>query len=130
MKQRIITAAFGFAVLIPILLFADTVVLPIAVAMFASIGVWEMLGCIGVRKKLEITIPALIYCAGLSLCTRYVTIASGSIAFSLAIYSVVTFIFLYYLMSMAVVSKGTKTIADMTLVCMMTMYITVASTAF
>ena len=45
MKVRILTAAIGICVLLPILFFSHTVVLPIAVAVFTAMGVWEMLGC-------------------------------------------------------------------------------------
>ena len=63
MVVRIITALVAILVLLPILIFSDTIVLPIAAVIFCAIAVYEMLRCCGVHRKLGITIPMLL-CAG------------------------------------------------------------------
>ncbi len=88
-------------------------------------GVYEMLGCIGVRKKPEITIPTLIYTAGICMTTRFIVQKSGSVAFALALISVCTFILMYYLMALSVFSKGSKSIIDTAMVLTTTLYITI-----
>ena len=50
MKQRIITGIIVVLIMIPILLFAQTPVLPIALAIGSVIAMFEMLRCIGMQK--------------------------------------------------------------------------------
>lgn len=125
LKQRLITAVFGFAILIPVLLFSDTLVLPIAVALFSVLGVYEMLNCIGFSNKLDIMIPSLFVAFIIPLTSRYIAMHSGRTSYNLAIIGIIIFIYMYYLMSLAVVSKGTKNIHDMSLVFLLTTYVTV-----
>ena len=125
MKQRILTAVIGIPLVIVVLMFSHTVVLPLVIALFAAVGVFEMLGCIGVRKKLEITIPSMIFAAALTFITRYAVSATQRSSYFMSIFAAVSFIYMFYLLVLAVVSKGTKTIADMALTAVMTMYITV-----
>ncbi|MBO5754425.1 MAG: hypothetical protein J6R89_00050, partial [Clostridia bacterium] len=53
MKYRIISAMVGIAVFIPIIVFSDTLLLPIAAAFFACIAVLELYRCIGGGRKLS-----------------------------------------------------------------------------
>lgn len=129
MKQRLITAVFGFAVLIPVLLFSHTIVLPIALAFFSALGVWEMLGCIGVRNKLQVALPSVIVSAVLPFFARYVTANVGKISYTVALSGVLLFIYMFLLTSVAVVSKGNLCILDTSLVFMTTSYITVGFTS-
>ena len=124
MKQRLITAVFGFAVLIPVLVFSDTLVLPIAVALFSAIGVYEVVGCVGMKKKLEVLLPSMLVAAAIPILSRYLTNYVGRISYFLAVGSAILFIYMYYLMSLTVVSKGTKNILDIALIYLMTAYIT------
>ena len=129
MKQRLITAAFGFAVLIPVLLFSDTIVLPIALALFSALGVWEMLGCVGLRERPQILIPSLLVSAAIPFAARYITQHVGKISYTIAISGVIVFIYMYYLMCISVVSRGKLCILDSALVFMTTLYITVGFTS-
>lgn len=125
MKLRILTALIGIPLVVVVLLFSDTVVLPFTVALFSVVGEFEMLGCIGVRKKLEVTVPSLIFAAAVPFATRYIVDVSGRSSYFLALFAVLSFIYMFYLMCLAVVSKGTKTLGDMALCASMAMYITV-----
>ncbi|MBQ8509934.1 MAG: phosphatidate cytidylyltransferase [Clostridia bacterium] len=125
MKKRLITAFFGFAVLIPVWIFSDTFVLPFAVGLFTAVGVYEMLGCIGVRNKLEVSIPTVIIATAIPVSARYVVAYTGEISYFLAMASALMFLYMLYLMSLAVLSKGTKTVNDMALVFLTTFYISV-----
>lgn len=60
MKQRVITAIVLVLVAIPICIFSDTVAFPIAWALLGVVGVYEMLGCMGTRKNLFISVPLYI----------------------------------------------------------------------
>lgn len=125
MKQRLITAVFGFAVLIPLMIFSDTPVFAVAVALLAAIGVFEMIGCIGLRGKLEVLLPSLIIAFAVPIMSRYIVKLNGKISYCLAVIAAVLFIYMYYLMVLAVVSKGTKSIMDMALVFLTTSYISI-----
>lgn len=125
MKQRLITAVFGFAVLIPLMIFSDTPVFAVAVALLAAIGVFEMIGCIGLRRKLEVLLPSLIIAFAVPIMSRYIVKLNGKISYCLAVIAAVLFIYMYYLMVLAVVSKGTKSIMDMALVFLTTAYISI-----
>lgn len=57
MKQRIITAIILGIVAIPICIFSGTVVFPIAMSFIAVVGVYELLGCMGTRKCLFVSLP-------------------------------------------------------------------------
>ncbi len=129
MKQRLITAVFGFAVLIPVLLFSDTVVLPIAIAFFSALGVWEMLGCIGLRDRVSVLVPSLLVSAAIPFAARYITESVGKISYTIAISGVIVFIYMYYLMCDSVISKGKLCILDAALVFLTTLYITVGFTS-
>lgn len=63
MKQRIITAIILAIVAIPICIFSGTVVFPIVMAFIGVVGVWELLGCMGTRKNLFISVPLYILAA-------------------------------------------------------------------
>lgn len=125
MKLRILTAIIGIPLVVVVLLYSHTVVLPLALAVFSAVGVFEMLGCINQRKRLEVAIPSLIYAATVPFSTRYVVGFSNRDSYFLAVFGVVTFIYMFYLMSLAVVSKGTKPIGDMALTAATSIYITV-----
>ncbi len=125
MKQRLITAVFGFAVLIPLMIFSDTPVFAVAVALLAAIGVFEMIGCIGLRGKLEVLLPSLIIAFAVPIMSRYIVKLNGKISYCLAVIAAVLFIYMYYLMVLAVISKGTKSIMDMALVFLTTAYISI-----
>ena len=60
MVTRIITAIVAICVLVPILIFSDTLVFPIAAVLFTAIAVWEMLRCCNLHKRLGITVVMLL----------------------------------------------------------------------
>jgi len=105
MKQRLLTAVVGFAVLTPILIFSDTLVFPIAVAIFAALGAYELLGCIG-QKQPAILLPSVLIAAAFPMIARCLTAHTGEIILSLLIISVIVYVYLFYLFCTAVLSKG------------------------
>ncbi len=124
MKQRVLTAFILIIFLIPILLFSNTFIFPIAVAAFCVIAEVEMLGCIGQKKCLSVSVPSVIYAFLVPFSVRIIIKYFDKNSLFIAIFAVLTFIYLFYLMCLAVVSKGTKPITDMALTIMTTLYIT------
>ena len=60
MKQRVITAIILGIVAIPFCIFSNTVAFPIVWALLGVVGVYELLGCMGTRNNLFISIPLYI----------------------------------------------------------------------
>lgn len=60
MKQRIITGAILLLVMLPIFFLSGTWVYPAIITLLSLIGTWEMLGCVGERNNLWLSVPALV----------------------------------------------------------------------
>ncbi|MBQ7337659.1 MAG: phosphatidate cytidylyltransferase [Clostridia bacterium] len=60
MAIRVITAIVAIAILLPILIFSDTLILPVAAALLSLIAVYEMLKCCHLHRRLWISIPLMI----------------------------------------------------------------------
>ncbi len=66
MLKRILTGIVAFCfILVPVVFFADTIVLPIAVAIFALIATYEILHCVGLHKNIWLSVPLYVMAAGL-----------------------------------------------------------------
>ena len=77
MLKRIITGIIAVAILVPVLIFSDTVVFPIALALVGLIYMFEIFKCLGLEKKISVILPA--YCASLvfTFLVRYTNIAAS-----------------------------------------------------
>lgn len=71
MKQRIITAIFIAIIGIPICIFSGTAVFPIAMAFLGTVAVYELLGCMGTRKDLAISVPLYLAALVMPFAVRY-----------------------------------------------------------
>ena len=71
MKTRIITAIVACALLVPVLIFAQTPALPIMLALCSVIAVYEMMSCIGLKKAYMLSVPLYLIAAGLPFLIRY-----------------------------------------------------------
>ncbi len=99
MKTRIITAVVAIAVLLPILIFSDTVALPIAMALCSLVAVYEMMSCIGLKKAYSLNIPLYLCAIGLPFFIRYSedidlirqVVVAAALIISLYFFSVLTF---------------------------------------
>ena len=60
MLKRIITSIVAVCVLVPVLIFSGTWVLPAALAIVTAIALYEMLKCMGIHKKYIVTAPLYI----------------------------------------------------------------------
>ena len=102
MLKRIITSIVAVCVLIPVLIFSETWVFPAAIALCAAIGIFEMLGCIGCRKNLFLTIPLFIVAIFLPLYARYVSLQGNGPFELLKLGAGVTFVMALYIFGVAV----------------------------
>lgn len=72
MKQRIITAVVAICILIPVLIFSDTFVFPLGIALCSLIAVFEMARCIGMQKAYALTVPLYLIAAVAPFMVRYI----------------------------------------------------------
>ena len=76
MKQRIITGIIVVLIMIPILLFAQTPVLPIAIAIGSVIAMFEMMRCVGMHKAYAFAVPLYALSASLPFLSRFMALGS------------------------------------------------------
>lgn len=108
MKQRIITAAIGIALFIPVIVFSNTWVYPAVMAILAAVAAFELLRCVGIVKKWFFSIPAIILVVAMPLTIRLFSIKQTFVF----VFAVVLFIFLLYGLSCGVFGFGHYTFAD------------------
>ncbi len=119
MLTRIITALVALCVLIPVLIFSNTWVLPIAVAIVCFIGTYEALKCIGTLKKPIISGVLLSLSAAVPILTRLVN-HTCSVFVSMAC---IVFAVILYFMTVLVFSKGTVGISEISISAFMSFYV-------
>ena len=119
MKQRIITGIIVVLIMIPILLFAQTPVLPIAIAIGSVIAMFEMMRCIGLQKAYAFAIPLYALAASLPFFSRYMALGSLNAnlkpesARHLAQYgAILMIIILFYFFTVAIFSRGKYNLSD------------------
>ncbi len=126
MKTRILTALVMAVVGIPLLIFSQYIIYPIAAGILAVFSIYEMAGVIGVRKNLALTVP-----------TYLVALATPIFAYFFS-HRVTDFIFvallvivavMLYMFGYAVVMRGELKFADVATHFTTFTYITVAFTA-
>ena len=72
MLKRILTGIVAFCfILVPVLFFADTVALPLGVAVFALIAAYEILHCVGLHKNLWLSLPLYLASGAFPFVLRY-----------------------------------------------------------
>ena len=125
MKQRFITGAVATAILIPVLIFANTPALPIGLAICSVIAVFEMIRCIGLQKAYVLNIPVYLAAAASPFLIRYLgkldELRRGAIVFSMVL--------LIYLFAVATFSRGKYRIADVCILFATSFYILIGFNA-
>lgn len=70
MRTRIITAVIAIAAFIPVLYFSDTFIFTLFCCLISLIALYEMIGCIGTRKKWFLSIPVMLISVIMPLISR------------------------------------------------------------
>lgn len=122
MLKRIITAVVMLCVFIPVIIFSDTLVFPIAVALCTCIAAFEMLRCMGLHKNLVLCLPLYASALAFPMLVRLVSDA-GVVA---AIAFVVAVAYLVIMFAMIVWSHGKLKFADGSSVFAIVLYIIAA----
>ncbi len=113
------TGVIVILIMIPILLFAQTPVLPLAIAIGSVIAMFEMMRCIGMQKAWPFAVPLYVLAASLPLLTRFMALGSLNAtvkpesAKHLAQQGTILMIaILFYFLTVAIFSRGKYNLAD------------------
>ncbi len=114
MKQRIITGSILIALLIPVLVFSYTPVFAVTVTLFALVGTWELLNCVGTGKKAVAAIPAYVFSLVVCVAAKYF-MDNGKFDRDYFAWSYigVAFFFFVWLAIYSIFSKGKFTVDDL-----------------
>lgn len=106
MLKRIITAVVCLAIFIPVLIFSGTAVGKIVfislLALLAVVGVYELAGCIGLRRKWSISIPSYIFAVIMMAFVLFLPEKSWMIKTAFA----VSFLYIFVTFSISMLSSG------------------------
>ena len=124
MKTRIITAVVAILILLPVLIFADYPVLPIALSLVSLIAVFEMLRCIGLHRAWVISVPLYLLALALPICIRLLSRAElVKVAFAAIV------CLLFYFFAILLFSHGKYKPADLSVCFMTVLYILIGFNA-
>ena len=128
MKTRIITAAVMAVVGIPILIFSQYAVFPIALSLLCAIAVLEMLRVLGVHKNYALTAPVYVIALAMPM-LAYFFAKDYTLAFILAA-AAALFVYMIYMFFVAVFMRGRLRYAQVSEVFASVTYIIISFTSF
>lgn len=108
MKTRIITAIVAIALFVPVCVFSDYIIFPIAISILSAVGVYEMAKCLNQHRRLALTIPMYIIAAILPI-SRFLLLRQSHFI-SIAMISI--FFMLMYSLAYVMLRKNQDKIAD------------------
>ena len=122
MLKRIITSLVAICVLVPVLFLSDTWVFPIATSIVSVICLFEMFKCMGLDKRLALTVPAYLIAILLPILQRLDIPGSKVIATA----TILGVVYLVYLFALVVWSHGKFTYNEMSSSALTSLYIVLA----
>ena len=131
MKIRTITSAILLAIMVPVLLLSKYLIYPIALALFSVMAVFEFLRVLGVHKKWKLSVPAYIMALALPILTHDVFLDKNpELQKNYMLFAVATvFMYMLYIMGLAVFSKGDLRFAKASEVFLAVTYVVMSFTA-
>ena len=127
MKVRALTS-LGIAVVgIPLLIFSEYIIFPIALSILAFISAFEMLRALGVHKNAFVAVPSYILALALPFPTFFM---AGKEKTYILIIALSFFAFLLYLFFLAVFMRGALKFSDIGCVFISLVYVIVSFTSF
>ena len=124
MKVRVITGVVAVCILIPVLLLSEYIIFPLAIGVVTVISLYEMFKCIGMDKKLFLTVPMYLFAAAAPILIRY-NVFGNNAAFALFAFICAAF-YLIYLFTNIVWSHGKVVFSEAITLFTMSVYIIAA----
>ncbi len=106
MKTRIITAVVAILIFVPVLIFSNTIVFPIAVGLLAVMAAWEMIACIGMKKNLAAVLLSLAATAAAMVGAAHLSRTPGGTDHFEQLLLTFTYVYLFLMLTLSVSSKG------------------------
>lgn len=103
MLKRIVTAVVAMFIFIPVAWFSDTYVFPIAIALVAAIGLFEMFRCIGVLKLWGLSVPLIVVGGAMPIIARVFDTKESDFHFVILGVSIILAL---YIFAVSLFSKG------------------------
>jgi phosphatidate cytidylyltransferase len=119
MLKRVITAIVAVIIFLPILWLSNTYVFPTAIAIITCVSLFEMFSCLGFQKQILVTLPSYIIGAALP----YLGKLAGGIDPILFPVCAIMFIYILYLMILAVFKHDKYSLNDLAMCYMTSLYI-------
>ena len=126
MKTRILTALVMAVVGIPLLIFSQYIIYPIAAGVLAVFALYEMAGVIGIRKNLALTLPTYLIALATPIFAYFFSDRVTDFIFGALLVIIAV---LLYLFGYAVAMRGEVSFSDIATHFTTFTYITVAFTA-
>ena len=108
MLKRILTAIVAILIFIPVCIFSNTIVLPIAIALLSVISVFEISKCLNFHKNLFLTIP--LYCLSVALPIFRCFVKTN--AFFLSHIPIIFIGLLFYMLSYVMLRKNKDNLSE------------------
>ncbi|MBR2370941.1 MAG: phosphatidate cytidylyltransferase [Clostridia bacterium] len=118
MRTRIITAIVALFVFLPFLMFSDTVMFAFSISVLGTVACYEMLQCIGLKKKLVISIPSLLIPLLMPYAVKFIPNA-------LELYVLVVAVYLLYMFGVAIFMTEKIPVQEIALAVMSVIYISI-----
>lgn len=119
MLKRTITGVILLLIAIPVCIFSETWVFPIVISLLSFGGTYEMLSCIGMKKKWFISIPLLTISAVVPVLIKII----DNMAVFLSLFCMLLFFLLLYLLAVHVFYMRKVTITDVATAFVTSVYI-------
>lgn len=115
MKTRIIVGAIGVAVLLPILIFSNTIVFPIAISVLSAIGIYELLNCTHLFSEKVYMVVSILYALFCPIAAR--------LLHGLTTVAITSAVFMLFIMAYSVLSQQTEILARLSSTAFFTLYV-------
>lgn len=112
MLKRTITGAVLVLIAAPLCYFSDTYFFVCAIAVLSAVGVYEMLGCIGVKKRKYISVPLIAIAGAFPILERYFSGRDNGTVEFLAVCFTIAFLLMMYLVMTPVFTLGATDISE------------------
>lgn len=123
MLVRIITSVLWLIAILPCLIFSNTVLINILVALLCLISVFEMLRCTGFLKNRGVAVPAFLAAAIVPFATRFSYLFEEKTVVNSNVCLSVIMVFIFVVFTYTVFSKGKCDIVNSSFVTLILMYI-------
>jgi len=130
MKVRLLTALGILVFGLPLLIFSEYIIYPIALGVLSALATWEVLRVLGLHRKLVVSIPSYILAALLPFFSYGLFFGPDTQINYILILALSLFAYMFYLIAVSVFTGGVlgyKTVAS---AYMMVSYVIVAFSAF